>query len=63
MGGGGGEGDFRFFLSFLIYYLCVIFHVKHKKNNISRGFNLISSGIEYGGTGTLLNFVFKLRFC
>ena len=24
-------------------YLCVIFHVKHKKNSVSRGFNLISN--------------------
>ena len=24
-------------------YLCVIFHVKHKKTTISRGFNLISN--------------------
>ena len=24
-------------------YLCVIFHVKHKKNTISRGFNLSST--------------------
>jgi len=24
-------------------YLCVIFHVKHKKVTISRGFNLISN--------------------
>ena len=24
-------------------YLCVIFHVKHEKNTISRGFNLIST--------------------
>ena len=24
-------------------YLCVIFHVEHKKNTISRGFNLSST--------------------
>ena len=26
-------------------YLCVIFHVKHKKITISRGFNLISNSL------------------
>ena len=33
-------------------YLCVIFHVKHKKNTISRGFNLtfpILGKIQDGG--------------
>ena len=64
--GGMGRGSVGFCLSFFswrIYYLCVIFHVKHKKIAISRCFNLISSGIEYGGTGTLLYFVLKLGFC
>ena len=26
-------------------YLCVVFHVKHKKITISRGFNLISNSL------------------
>ena len=26
-------------------YLCVIFHVKHKKITISRGFNLVSNSL------------------
>ena len=42
-------------------YLCVIFHVKHKKITISRGFNLISNSLVKFKMATIFGDVIGLQ--
>ena len=42
-------------------YLCVIFHVKHKKLPVSRGFNLISNSFVKSKMATIVGGVTGLQ--